>query len=163
MVSYRSGSSWAGSRFRWQHTLLLGCMLLGLAGCEFTFSTPATPTPTTLAQVKPPRINSLMAYDIARHLMVLFGGAISSTLAAQPTNQTWTWDGKGWKRVHPDTVPPALDGVMAYDAASQKIILLLYQIKSGARVDNQMWAWDGTTWTQLHPPTLPEVVGASMA
>jgi hypothetical protein len=104
-----------------------------------------------------------MAYDAAQHLLVLFGG-ILSTLPGQSTNETWVWNGRGWQQMHPSASPPALDGdgIMAYDAASQQIILVLYQILSGGKVDNQMWTWDGTTWQQPHPATMPEVIGASM-
>jgi hypothetical protein len=102
-----------------------------------------------------------MAYDAARHVLVLFGGSTLS-LPSQPTNETWIWNGSAWQRLHPAASPPAMDGVMAYDAASQQMILLLYNILSGGKVDNQLWTWNGATWQQLHPATIPEVVGVSM-
>lgn len=103
-----------------------------------------------------------MAYDAARRQLMLFGGSTLS-LPSQSMNETWTWNGSAWQQLHPAASPPAMDGVMAYDAASQQIILLLYNILSGGKVDNQMWAWNGATWQQLHSSTIPEVVGVSMA
>ncbi len=152
-----------------RYSPLLSLVFLGLAACGPTSPTAATsatraptPTPTPLPQVEPPRSASLMAYDTAQHVIVLFGGTTLSS-PVQPTNETWTWNGSAWQQLHPAASPPAMDGVMAYDAASQQIILVLYNIGSGGRIDNQMWTWNGITWQQAHPSTMPEVVGASMA
>ncbi len=100
-----------------------------------------------------------MAYDAAQHSIVLFGGL---PLPSRMTNDTWVWNGRAWSQLHPASSPPALQGSMVYDAASQQVILLLSQVQSGGIVANEQWAWDGTTWHQLHPSTLPEVIGASM-
>lgn len=121
-------------------------------------TTPATP----ILQVEPPRRDSTLAYDPLHHVVLLFGGSIES-VEGPPTNETWAWNGHSWKQLHPASSPPALQGKMIYDLASQRIILFLYQIQGGVNVTNEMWSWNGTTWQQLHPETMPEVVGASLA
>ena len=41
-----------------------------------------------------------MAYDGARHVIVMFGGRSGSTLLGD----TWTWDGANWTQLHPGVV-----------------------------------------------------------
>jgi hypothetical protein len=171
MIRYWYISSWNKWNSRRRYSAVLGFfVLLGLTGCgtstpsqtQLPILSPVTPTVTAtpLAQVEPPRTDSAMAYDVAQHTLVLFGGILSS---GQMTNETWAWNGKEWSQLHPASSPPALQGIMTYDAASAQIILLLYQVQSGGVVANEMWAWDGATWQQLHPPAMPEVIGASLA
>ena len=114
---------------------------------------------TPISQVEPPRKNSDMAYDPIHHVVLLFGGL---TTAPTQTNQTWAWDGHNWRQLHPAVSPPALQGSMAYDAASQRVILFLTNVTNGGSVDNQMWSWDGQNWQQLHPKTLPEVLSTNI-
>ena len=102
-----------------------------------------------------------MAYDPLHHVVLLFGGTIEAA-DAQQTNETWAWNGHGWKQLHPASSPPALQGTMVYDAASQRVILFLYQVQSAGKVANEMWSWDGMTWQRLYPATMPEAVGASI-
>lgn len=121
--------------------------------------TNATPVP----QVTPPRRDSAMAYDPLHYVVLLFGGTTTEAGDAQQTNETWAWNGHGWKQLHPASSPPALQGRMVYDDASQRIILFLYQVQNAGKVANEMWSWDGMTWQQLYPATMPEAVGGSMA
>jgi len=93
-----------------------------------------------------------MAYDDARGQIVLFGGAGGANGA--DTNQTWIWDGTNWRQMQPKVSPPAREGhAMAYDAASQKVVLF------GGAVNytdtNDTWTWDGSNWTQVVSPTSP--------
>ena len=47
-----------------------------------------------------PRQQEAMAYDSARHVVVLFGGATTdSTGRDVQLNDTWTWNGSDWTRV----------------------------------------------------------------
>src|SRR6185503_7686360 len=56
-----------------------------------------------------------LAYDSARHRVVLFGGTDSKSRAL---NDTWEWDGTRWIRGFPQTPPPARSRhALAYDAA----------------------------------------------
>lgn len=121
-----------------------------------------TTTTSPLSQVEPPRRDGSLAYDPVHQEVLLFGGTVMTPAGVQ-TNDTWAWNGQTWRQLHPTTSPPALQGTMLYDAASQQMILFLNQVQSGGMVANEMWAWDGSTWHQLQPPSVPEVLGASMA
>lgn len=121
-----------------------------------------SPTASPLPQVEPPRIGSAMAYDPVHHIVLLFGGTVQAQEGPE-TNETWAWDGHAWRQLHPASSPPALQGTMVYEAASQQIVLLLNQVQSGGIVANEMWTWDGATWHQLRPAVMPEVLGASIA
>lgn len=145
-----------------QHQLVSQSALKTSALKLTTSNNALTTQAQSVPQVEPPRRDSTMAYDPRHHMVLLFGGQIEA-IEGPETNQTWAWNGHGWKQLHPASSPPALQGKMVYDAASQRIILFLNQVKSGGIVANEMWAWDGATWQQLHPAVMPEVLGASIA
>ena len=67
--------------------------------------------------------------------------------------QTWLLDTSGWGLV-PDAEPTDRSGAhMAYDAATQQVILFggyCLDQPNTACVDT--WNWDGDRWIQLHPP-----------
>src|ERR1700730_5756295 len=95
-----------------------------------------TPSPTLIPspipQVQPPRTDSALAYDPDHHIGLLFGGMMQGV----QTNETWAWNGHAWTQLHSASSPPALQGIMAYDGTSQRIILLLNQVQSGGTVAN---------------------------
>ncbi len=142
--------------------ILLVLAWIGLTH-QFYFTSPTkSASASTLAQVEPPRIGSSLVYDPLQHVVLLFGGTLLVSGGAQ-SNETWTWNGQSWQQLHPASSPPALQGNMVYDAASQQIILFLNQVPSEGNVANEMWSWNGRTWQQLRPTLMPEVIGASMA
>jgi hypothetical protein len=97
------------------------------------------------------RTGAAMAYDPASQQLLLFGGG--ATTGTGFSNQTWTWNGTTWTRLHPATSPPAReDNSMVYDAATGTV--LIFAGWHGAYWDDT-WSWNGTTWTQLHPATSP--------
>jgi len=89
-----------------------------------------------------------MAYDSARGVTVMFGGAGA---AGQPLGDTWEWDGQTWTQ-RAMTGPSARFGnAMAYD--SDRAVSVIFgggtTFTSGS---DQTWEWDGApatgTWTQ---------------
>jgi hypothetical protein len=95
-----------------------------------------------------PRTWAGMAYDEARHLVVLFGGGGRGQGQAV-FGDTWTWDGKTWSQRTPATSPPATVGSrLVYDAKLGRVVAL---VPTGDVT--QTWTWDGTAWAQLHPTT----------
>ncbi len=99
-----------------------------------------------------PRSNAAIAYDAGHHVVVLFGG--SGTGYGTGLGDTWIWNGQNWLKEYPAISPPARIGAsMAYDAATQQVILFGGYARSlgypGTLDDT--WAWNGTTWTQLRP------------
>ena len=96
-----------------------------------------------------PRDHHAMAFDEARGVMVMFGG---QNAARGWPNDTWTYDGTGWKRADSTTGPPNGAGhhAMAYDARRQRVVL--YGGTSASReVFADVWEWDGTRWWRVAP------------
>ncbi len=93
------------------------------------------------------RGGAAMAYDSARRRVILFGGtptvADNSVLLAD----TWEFDGEQWTRRTTANSPPGrTGGVMAYDAARRKTVLVGGVVGDAAVADT--WEYDGTNWTQ---------------
>lgn len=83
------------------------------------------------AQSPPAHYGHAMAYDANRQRIVLFSAAAG----------TWEWDGSNWKNCAPKT-QPSTSGLMAYDGARKKTLLL----NPNGMI---MHAWDGTNWEQI--------------
>jgi hypothetical protein len=97
------------------------------------------------------RYGPAMAYDSAREVAVLFGGA-RGVGAETATSETWEWDGERWHlRTTLGPSPRALTA-MAYDSARGVVVMF-----GGAAQDpifnnwwletGDTWEWDGKAWT----------------
>ena len=82
-----------------------------------------------------------MAYDDARHVVLLFGGNGSTTFG-----DLWSWDGSRWTRLSTNGPPARDDGVLVFDSRRQRLVL--FGGRSGQTLLGDTWEWDGTTWTQ---------------
>jgi len=97
----------------------------------------------------PPRYTHAMAYDSARHVVVLFGGREDWSMPER--NETWEYDGNNWSQRFPQTVPGArIAHAMAYDKARAQTVMFGGHL-SGARL-NDTWLWDGNNWTEASVP-----------
>jgi hypothetical protein len=85
-----------------------------------------------------------MAYDSARGVTVLFGGAKPPYLTR--LDDTWEWNGTDWTQRFPVHHPTEY-GYMAYDSARGVSILFCR--------DFTTWEWNGTDWTQRTPANHP--------
>lgn len=98
------------------------------------------------------RSGHAMAYDAARRRVVLFGGDANGALDGGLLADTWTFDGKSWRRLAPPVSPSARSGhAMAYDAARRRVVLF-----GGRRADGwagDTWTWDGVIWTRSARPS----------
>jgi Immunoglobulin I-set domain len=90
-----------------------------------------------------PRQNHAMAYDSARGVVVLFGGAAGATY----NGETWEWNGSAWtQRVVSGPTARGLHA-MAYDSA--RGVCVLFGGYGGALpYKSDTWEWNGTAWTQ---------------
>ena len=93
-----------------------------------------------------PRERHAMAYDAARGVTVLFGGAYLDGVI-QYYGDTWEWDGQTWTLRDTDGPAPRGYHGLAYDSARGVTVLF------GGEAQNSMyfsdtWEWDGNTWTQ---------------
>jgi hypothetical protein len=83
-----------------------------------------------------------MAFDEARGVMLLFGGAGESGFLGD----TWSWDGTAWKRLADGGPEPRAMGKLAYDN-SRGITVLFGGRKGWPDGDlNDTWEWDGAAW-----------------
>lgn len=114
----------------------------------------------------PVRSDAAMAYDAADSYVVLFGGSNGSAVL----NDTWTYAGGVWNRLHPPFSPgPRFGASMAYDAADGYVVLF-----GGENITptgwhntwfyNETWSFVHGIWHQLSPVSQPGGrVGAQMA
>jgi hypothetical protein len=94
-----------------------------------------------------PRYAAAMAYDSARGLTVLFGGAHWDGAAFKFYGDTWEWDGADWTLRA--TTGPTLRGfsAMTYDGLRGVVVLFGGTDLSGP-FDDTTWEWDGDSWVQ---------------
>lgn len=147
--------------------LVLATIATLVVGTRLAHNNPL-PAGTTVPPA--PIANAASAFDQAHGQLVIFGGNTGSN---PPTNQTWTWDGKYWRQLHPSTSPSARSGaVMAFDSVRNKVILyggsVLKQPSSSRGCCNLVavydtWTWDGATWHQMHPSHQPVLDGFEQA
>jgi hypothetical protein len=89
------------------------------------------------------RGNHAMAFDTARGVVVLFGGAFGGSSAS---DETWEWNGTSWTlRSLPASPPARFNHAMAYDSARGVMV-----VTGGFSTQrwNDTWEYNGTTWTQ---------------
>jgi hypothetical protein len=95
------------------------------------------------------RYGAGMAYDSARGVSVLFGGAGPSQ------SETWEFNGSTWTLRAPAISPAARrEFAMAYDGA-RHVTVLFGGIDSAGTYRNDTWEWDGTSWTPMTPSSSP--------
>lgn len=90
-----------------------------------------------------PRSHHRMAYDVARGVIMLYGGGDSTS------TDTWTYDGTTWSRVATEGPPARWSSAMAYDRGRQRIVL--FGGGRSARPFGSLgdtWEWDGVRWIQ---------------
>jgi hypothetical protein len=96
---------------------------------------------TQAASVPPARSGHAMAYDDARHVVLLYGGAGSTMLG-----DLWSWDGNRWLRLSTSGPPARDDAVLVFDSRRQRLVL--FGGRSGQTLRSDTWEWDGTAWSE---------------
>ncbi|HLQ37956.1 MAG TPA: kelch repeat-containing protein, partial [Planctomycetota bacterium] len=120
------------------------------AGVAWSLATPPASPPA--------RIGHGLSYDIARGVVVLFGGADSTGTMLR--NDLWEYDGVAWSQRMPAASPSPRAAVgMVYDAARGMHVLFGGTTVPSAPmvcgVTDETWLWDGANWQQAAPATLP--------
>ena len=115
---------------------------------------PVAPIGTTIEPVPSPRMEFRMAYDAESNRILIFGGS-SEGEGVGDLDDTWSYDLNlnTWTDMSPAPSPRGL-GAMAYDAESDRVVLL----------GNGTWAYDfnTNTWRNMSPVTRP-LGGGAMA
>ncbi|HYO48837.1 MAG TPA: kelch repeat-containing protein [Chloroflexia bacterium] len=93
------------------------------------------------------------AYDASRKQSVLYGGFTETSQGSNSTRtetqDTWAWDGIGWKQVSTQGKPgPRQHHSMIYHPVRQKV--LLFGGISSTGLHNTLWEWDGSDWQQIN-------------
>jgi hypothetical protein len=90
-----------------------------------------------------------VAYDPRSSRVLVFGG--SDGMGANNLNETWTWDGTTWTHQQPPRRPAGGASMLAYDEATQQMVLFEAAISTpgGATRTTSTWSWDGSTWSQI--------------
>ncbi|HEY4220554.1 MAG TPA: hypothetical protein VGO62_04410, partial [Myxococcota bacterium] len=132
-----------------------------------------------LASAPPARPDGELAFDRARHQLVLFGGeadvpcsysaaedlVTSQGLAPQPTlphNDTWIFDGHTWRDATPAVSPPGRVGeAMLWDEARHAVVVVGgddchclgeavgITTPFDPAIHGDTWEWDGAAWHEV--------------
>ena len=121
-------------------------MAFALLALSPAFAQPPSSTWTQLNPAKSPsaRDAMVMVYDPVSQKTILFGGWDGSKYL----NDTWSFDGKNWKRIWVKQAPPARAAAgAAYDSKLKEVVLF------GGYRDRYLddtWLWNGatSTWTE---------------
>lgn len=100
-----------------------------------------------------PRVGHAMTYDIARGVVVLYGGR--TNVGQRVRDDTWEWNGTWWYEHFGIVSPPAREGHgFVFDPV--RAVAVLYGGQSPQVTDlHDTWEWDGAAWTQIQSPTAP--------
>ncbi|MCI4330730.1 MAG: hypothetical protein L3K19_02640 [Thermoplasmata archaeon] len=123
-----------------------------LAGPTSAPGTPPMNWSVSSSSVSPPkRAESMMVFDVADDLFLLFGGHSGNTLY----RDTWKYTvGGGWTQLHPSVSPPARrGGSMIYDGVDHYVVL--FGGSDYRQYLNDTWEFHAGKWTQLSPSTAP--------
>ena len=117
--------------------------------------------PIETAHIPTGRTEASLGYDTERSVAVLFGGTSNwtQTNGWNSINDTWEWDGKDWKELHPVHSPsPRYAASMAFDEKRGVSVLFggLQPDPTGQSIFyDDTWEWDGKDWLQLAPSQRP--------
>lgn len=98
------------------------------------------------SKVPSPRSGFSMAWDSARHVLVLHGGIVPGGRL----QDTWEWNEKGW-RLACESGPAALsDHALEYDPARNTVLLFGGRDSEG-KLNGTTWGWDSNScsWNKL--------------
>lgn len=96
------------------------------------------------------RTAPLMAYDQKEGKTLLFGGYVGGNQIR--LNDTWIWDGSNWSTVDTRHLPaPRSGGGMAYDQATQRIVMFGGDGVGISLGDTWLWNWETMDWEQQDP------------
>jgi hypothetical protein len=103
------------------------------------------------------RFGTSLAFDLARGVVVMYGGLTSLISAAQPVGETWEWDGSTWAQITTAATPGRLAyHGFAYDTVRGLCVLYGGSSNPNLLIDsNQTWEYDGVNWMHRTPATNP--------
>ncbi|HEV3232381.1 MAG TPA: hypothetical protein VG245_09015 [Candidatus Dormibacteraeota bacterium] len=114
----------------------------------------------------PARSDAAMAFDVPRHVAVLFGGHGSDGTGL---GDTWVWDGHDWFPQRTVTAPvwDASQTALAYDPGYSQLLLVTVpnapaaHTRVPAGTPGATWAWDGQSWHRLSLSVTPPLAASN--
>lgn len=104
-----------------------------------------------------------LAYDPITGYVVLFGGIVNLTTAANTTfSDTWTFENGVWTQLHISGPSARLGEYMAYDEYDHYILLFgggPYLTLNSSLYYSDTWEFQNGTWTELNEPVHPDARG----
>jgi hypothetical protein len=91
-----------------------------------------------------------LAYDSARHKVMLYGGETKQGHPYEYNDELWEYDGNSWRKHVPDPAEPWPGpnwGAMVYDWHRERIIMLAGGVSY--QWDETTWEWDGAGWERV--------------
>ncbi|HLX57281.1 MAG TPA: kelch repeat-containing protein, partial [Ktedonobacteraceae bacterium] len=126
---------------------------------QLTRTQASTPTPGVVQPALAPsgRGNAQLVYDDATNSLLLFSG--QDYTGAPPLDDTWSWNGSTWTRLHPAHSPGPRDGAaIAYDPTTRQVVLfggISNANTGGTPILGDTWTWNGSDWMRQHPVNSP--------
>ncbi len=130
---------------------------------------------TTSCTSSPPgRYGAAMAFDPATGQLLLFGGSVQG---GNYYDDTWSWNGSSWSQVDdagdagcgngssPCSSSPSerQSPMIAYDAATQQLVLFGGVTGSTSTYLDDSWTWNGSSWAQTDDSADPGCTSACTA
>lgn len=114
----------------------------------------------------PARSATGAAYDPIRDRLIIFGGNTLSTDGKNTVvaiHDTWEFDGTTWTQRGVANAPALTKPTLAYDQATNQVILLGLDETSSTKTATSMYLYDANTgnWNQIKPDGLPPCVNDS--
>jgi hypothetical protein len=101
-----------------------------------------------------PRSSHAMTYDVARGVVLVFGGTTTGYPAGSGLlGDTWQWDGNNWTQLAITGPSPRMDAAMAFDPGRAQAVL--FGGRANAAVLGETWLLVGTNWMQATPARSP--------
>jgi hypothetical protein len=99
----------------------------------------------TRAAIRPALSFSWAAFDENLQRVLLYGEGPDGV------GQTWMWNGAQWNAVEGPSPSDRSGAAMAFDPASQRVLLFGGLDDQAMKLINETWAWNGSTWSKLAP------------
>lgn len=156
--TFLDGPAYGGrmATFDWARGRLVS---LGLDGATWEFANGQLLNRAVTGTSPPPRYRGVMAYDLARRRVLLFGGIDGNNTAIA---DTWVWDGATWTQLQGLQPAARGDAGSVYDIVRDRVVLYGGYAPFVSQFSDT-WEHDGSRWIQRQPATLPGVNSPTMA
>jgi len=90
----------------------------------------------------PGRSAATSAYDPVTRTVMLYGGQLQR---GEMVDDTWSWNGDGWRELDAGAGHPPSSGVIAWDSSLNEMVLVAGPVTNSTY---ETWEWTGSRWKQ---------------